>query len=153
MVSQPVSPGIRPPSGIYDQFLFLFHVNYRKIFVEFFYGAPSPMRWRSIIFSTVTPQSEPHRAHNPTSLSHLRLRSPYFIYSRDRVEQLYSQALGSLFIASCSSQRYNGGILTHFHMGGVCSDGIGVWSWICHQRSVSQFILVSGLLLGPMTRF
>jgi hypothetical protein len=35
---------------------------------------------------------------------------PVFISPRDRVAQLYSQALGSLFVASYDSQGYDGGI-------------------------------------------
>jgi hypothetical protein len=39
---------------------------------------------------------------------------PVFISPRNRVAQLYSQALGSLFIASYDSQGYGGGIRTRF---------------------------------------
>jgi hypothetical protein len=42
---------------------------------------------------------------------------PVFINPRNRVAQLYLQALGSLFVASCDSQGYGGGIRTHFHAG------------------------------------
>jgi hypothetical protein len=37
---------------------------------------------------------------------------PVFIYPRNKVAQLYPQALGSLFVASYDSQRYGGVILT-----------------------------------------
>jgi hypothetical protein len=40
---------------------------------------------------------------------------PVFISPRNRVAQLYLQALGSLLIASCDSQGYSGGIRTHLH--------------------------------------
>jgi hypothetical protein len=42
---------------------------------------------------------------------------PVFISLRNRVGQLYPQALGSLFVASCDSQGYNGGIRTRLHAG------------------------------------
>jgi hypothetical protein len=62
-----------------------------------------------IIFSAVIPWSEPRRTHNHTSLSRLRLRSPSYI-ARDRLAQVYTQAQGSLSIASYDSQGYSGGI-------------------------------------------
>jgi hypothetical protein len=42
---------------------------------------------------------------------------PVFIYPRNRVAQLYPQALGSLFVASYDSQDYGGGILARLHAG------------------------------------
>jgi hypothetical protein len=71
----------------------------------FFFAAERPL-WQeeaSVIFSSVTPQSELRRTHKHTLLSPLRLTSP-----RDRVAQLYPQALRSLFVASYDSQRYGG---------------------------------------------
>jgi hypothetical protein len=40
-----------------------------------------------------------------------------FISPRNRVAQLYPQALGSLFVASYYSQGYGGGIRTRLHTG------------------------------------
>jgi hypothetical protein len=40
-----------------------------------------------------------------------------FISSRNRVAQLYPQAMGSLFVISCDSQDYGGSIRTCLHMG------------------------------------
>jgi hypothetical protein len=40
---------------------------------------------------------------------------PLFISSRNRVVQVYPQALGSLFVASCDSQGYGGGIRPRLH--------------------------------------
>jgi hypothetical protein len=40
---------------------------------------------------------------------------PVFISPRNRVAQLYSQALGHLFITSYNMKGYSGGILTHLH--------------------------------------
>jgi hypothetical protein len=42
---------------------------------------------------------------------------PAFIFPRSRVAQLYSQALGFLFVASYDSQGYGGGIQTSLHAG------------------------------------
>jgi hypothetical protein len=42
---------------------------------------------------------------------------PVFISPRNRVAQLYPQALGSLFLASYDSQGYSGGILACLHTG------------------------------------
>jgi hypothetical protein len=46
-------------------------------------------------------------------------RAKFRIYiPRNRVTQLYIQALGSLFVASYDSQCYGGGIRTRLHTGG-----------------------------------
>jgi hypothetical protein len=42
---------------------------------------------------------------------------PVFISPRNRMAQLYSQALGSLFVTPYDSQDYNGGIRTRLHAG------------------------------------
>jgi hypothetical protein len=44
-------------------------------------------------------------------------QAPVFISPRNRVAQLYSQALGFLFIASYASQGYGGGIRPRLHTG------------------------------------
>jgi hypothetical protein len=41
---------------------------------------------------------------------------PVFMSTSDRVTLLYPQALGSLFVAFCDSQGYDGGILTCLHI-------------------------------------
>jgi hypothetical protein len=46
-----------------------------------------------------------------------RDRSPIYTPTRNRVAQLYPQTLGSLFVASCNSQGYGGGIRTRLHTG------------------------------------
>jgi hypothetical protein len=48
-------------------------------------------------------------------LRNLEGQIPAFISPRNRVAQLYSQALGFLFDASYDSQGYGGGIRTHLH--------------------------------------
>jgi hypothetical protein len=40
MVSQPVYPGIRPPSGTHGQFFFLFHGHYLQTFTVFSMECP-----------------------------------------------------------------------------------------------------------------
>jgi hypothetical protein len=47
----------------------------------------------------------------------LERQVPVFISPRNRMAQLYPQALGSLFVASYDSQGYGGGIRTHLHAG------------------------------------
>jgi hypothetical protein len=42
---------------------------------------------------------------------------PVFISQRNRVAQIYPEALGSLFVASYDSLGYGGGIRTRLHMG------------------------------------
>jgi hypothetical protein len=44
---------------------------------------------------------------------------PVFISPRNRVAQLYPQAMGSLFVASYDCQGYGGGILTGFTRGAI----------------------------------
>jgi hypothetical protein len=44
-------------------------------------------------------------------------QAPVFISARNRVAQLYPQALGSLFVASYDSQGYGGGIRIRLHAG------------------------------------
>jgi hypothetical protein len=46
-----------------------------------------------------------------------RARSSVFISPRNRVTQLYSQALGSFFVTFYDSQDYGGGIRTRLHTG------------------------------------
>jgi hypothetical protein len=67
--------------------------------------------------------SESRETHNKIVLSQIRDspnlegQVPVFISPRNRVAQLYPQALGSLFVTSYDSQGYGGGIRTRLHMG------------------------------------
>jgi hypothetical protein len=54
---------------------------------------------------------------------------PIFISPRDKVTQLYPQALGSLFVASYDTQGYSEGILSRLHAG--YSQKMDLF--ICHQ--------------------
>jgi hypothetical protein len=68
------------------------------------------------------------------------------------VAQLYYRALGSRFDASYDSQSYGWGILTSLHTGLLLLSKLKL-KLICDRQSVGQFIWVSGLPLGPFTRF
>jgi hypothetical protein len=75
------------------------------------------------LVSVVIPRSESRGVSDHILLSQIRDspnlegQAPVFISPRNRVAQLYSQALGSLFVASYESQGYCGGIQTHLHAG------------------------------------
>jgi hypothetical protein len=68
-------------------------------------------------------RSESHRNHDENLLSQIRdfpnleCQVPTFISRRNRVAQLYPQALGSLSISFYDSQGYGGGIRTILHVG------------------------------------
>jgi hypothetical protein len=76
-----------------------------------------------VFASTVILGSESRGTHDHILLSQIRVSSnlegqvPLFISPRNRVAQLYPQALGSLFVASYDSQGYGGGIRTRLHAG------------------------------------
>jgi hypothetical protein len=83
--------------------------------------------WRedgSVICNVITQWSESIRTRNHTLLSHLRLpqpgggQVPVCISPRNRVDQVYPRALGSLYVASYDSQGYGGGIPTFRQPGG-----------------------------------
>jgi hypothetical protein len=67
--------------------------------------------------------SESHGTHDHIFLSqnrdspNLEDQEPVFIFPRNRVARLYSQALGSLFVASYDSQGCGGGIRPRLHTG------------------------------------
>jgi hypothetical protein len=67
--------------------------------------------------------SESRGTHDHILLSQIRDcpnlegQVPVFISPKNGVVQLYPQALGSLFVASCDSQGYGGGIRHRLHTG------------------------------------
>jgi hypothetical protein len=67
--------------------------------------------------------SESRGTHNHILLSQIRdspnleEQVPAFIFSRNRVVQLYPQALGSIFVTRYDSQGCGGGIRTRLHAG------------------------------------
>jgi hypothetical protein len=79
-----------------------------------------------VLTSAVILRSESHGTHDQSLLSHIQ-DSPnlvgqitVFISRRNKVAQLYPQALGSPFVASCDSQGYDGVIRPRLHMGLTC---------------------------------
>jgi hypothetical protein len=83
--------------------------------------------WREdgcAICSALTQWSESCRTHNHTlycliwDSPNLEGQVPVFISPRNRLAQLCPRALGSLYITSCDSQGYGGGILTLPQHGG-----------------------------------
>jgi hypothetical protein len=123
---QSVSLGVGIPSGAHDQISFIcltMRVSW--------YGARSLTRGRVCnllhnCFWALPKQSLSGRS--PAELTtifycliwdcpNLEGQVPVFISSMNRVAQLYPQALGSLFVASCHSQGYGGGIITRLHTG------------------------------------
>jgi hypothetical protein len=82
--------------------------------------------------SAVILGSESLGTHNHILLSQIRHsptledQVPVFISPRNRVAQLYPQALGSLFVASYNSQGHGGGIRTRLHMGFLKTDQVEV---------------------------
>jgi hypothetical protein len=121
-VSRPASLGVRPQSGTRDQFFFLFDIFFRHLWVCYFI-APSLTRGRVCnllynCFWALPGQSV--LGQSPSELTtifhcliwdspNLEGQVPVFISPRNRVAQLYPQALGSLFVASTR----------------VCFDGVG----------------------------
>jgi hypothetical protein len=73
--------------------------------------------------SAVILGSESRGTHDHILLSQIRDfpnlegQVPVFISPRNRVAQLYSKALGSIFVASYDLQGYSGGIRTRHHAG------------------------------------
>jgi hypothetical protein len=76
-----------------------------------------------VLASAVILRSKFHRTHFHILLSQIRDspnlegQVPVFISPRNRVAQLYSQALGPLLVASYDSQGYSGGIRSRLHTG------------------------------------
>jgi hypothetical protein len=75
-----------------------------------------------VLASAFVLRSEYHEPHDHILLSQTREsprlegQVPVFISPRNRVAQLYPQALGSLFVTSYDSQGYGGSIRPRLHM-------------------------------------
>jgi hypothetical protein len=124
-VSRRVYPAVKHPSGAQDQI----SITVRQLQVCWC-EAPSLTRgWICrlklllALASAIILGSESRGTHDHILQSHIRDspnlegQVPVFISPRNRVLQLYSQALGSLFVASYGSQDYGGGIWTRLHAG------------------------------------
>jgi hypothetical protein len=74
-VSRPVCSAIRSPPGTRDQCFFLFYGHSLKKFPDIFMDGPLWREDGSVIFHSVTPQTEPRRIRNYTLLYKWRLRS------------------------------------------------------------------------------
>jgi hypothetical protein len=91
---------------------------------------------------TIAAESESCATHDHILLSQIQDSSnlegqvPIFISHRNRVGQLYPQALGSLFIASYNLQGYSGGIQTCHHEGST-NVKVKVTSQLMVSQSVS----------------
>jgi hypothetical protein len=126
-VNRPVCIGVKPHLGPKTRFLLL---SDSCGFVDV--GRLSDERRRVYrlqlllaLASAVNLGSKSRRTHVHILLSQIRdspnLESqvPVFISPRNRVAQLYPEALGSLFVAPYDSQGYGGGIRTRIHVGSL----------------------------------
>jgi hypothetical protein len=117
--SWPVWLGLKPPCGAQDQIFIIV----RQLWVCWC-RAPSLMRGQVCclqlllaLASAVILRSESHRTHDHSYCFRFKtpptweVRSPYLSH-RNRMAQLYPQALGSVFVASYDSQGYDGHIWT-----------------------------------------
>jgi hypothetical protein len=122
--SQPVYLGIKHPSGAYDHIFITVRLS-RVCWC----GGLSLKRERVcrlqlllVLACAVILGSESRGTRDHILLSQIRDSPnledhvPVFICLRNRVAQLYPQALGPLFVASYDSQGYGGGIRTRLHV-------------------------------------
>jgi hypothetical protein len=129
-VSRPVCLGVRRSSGTCDRFCFLLEISFRQVWICYSV-APSLTRGRvcNLLYNCFLALPEQSLlGRSPAELMaifycviwdspNLDGQVPVFISPRNRIAQIYPRALGSLFVASCDSQGYGGGILTRFHTG------------------------------------
>jgi hypothetical protein len=107
--------------------------------------------------SAVILRSESRGTHDHILLSKIRDSSnlegqvPVFISPKNRVAQLYPQALGSLFVASYDSTCYGGGIQPRLHHGvriGWCPYIIGKYSFV--NRTIQLWSQLPADALGTL---
>jgi hypothetical protein len=103
----------------YDQYIFQLNTYGYSLHITSsltFTIAAGP-RQRSHSRVRVSQDSCPHFTVSDSRHPNLEGQVPVFISPRNRVAQLYPEALGSLFLASYVSQGYGGGIRTRLHTG------------------------------------
>jgi hypothetical protein len=110
----------RAHSGTCDQNYFLSEGFCLKVAVVSLWGALSDEK-TGLQFAMQS-LNGPSRAEPVTILycliwntPNLEVQVPVFISPRNRVAQLYTQALGSFYVAPYDSQGYGGGIVTRLH--------------------------------------
>jgi hypothetical protein len=117
-VSRPVRLGVKHLSGPYDQ-IFITVIQLRVCrcgALSLTTGRVCRLQLLLVLASTVILGSESRGTHDYILPSQIRNspnlegQVPVSICPRNRVAQLYPQALGSLFVASYDSQGYGGGI-------------------------------------------
>jgi hypothetical protein len=143
-VSRPVCLGVKHPSGAYDQIC----IPVRQLRVCWC-GALSLTRERVyrlqlllVFASTDILGSGPRGTRDHSLLSQIRGSHnleghvPVFISPRNRMAQLYPQALGSLFVAPYDSQGYGGGIRNHLHTSSSVWTPAPYLSWLSERVRV-----------------
>jgi hypothetical protein len=161
-VSRPVCLDVRRPSGTRDQFFFLIEISFRQLRVCYFV-APSLTRGRVCnllynYFWALPEQSLSGRSPaepRPYFTAHLRLPQPGGPGSRIYIPLEQDGPVippGTGFLL-CRLLRLAG---QRWKYSNPPPHGVRcVWSWSssCGRQSVDQCVWVSGLHLGPLTRF
>jgi hypothetical protein len=145
MGSQPISLGVKPPSGAQGQIF----VTVRQLEV-YWCGVPSLTRGQVcrlhlllVLTSTIILGSESRGSHDHILLfqvrisSHLKGQVPAFMFPRNRVTQLCSQELRSLFVFTNHLQGYSGVIQTCLHIGSALNP-LKTELLLCHIKFTSN---------------
>jgi hypothetical protein len=136
---------------------------YCQTLAGFLYGAPSLSRgWICRLQRCWPSPAQSFSGPSPAGLTTIFLlppirdspnlegQVPVFISPRNRVAQLFPQALGSLFVASRHSEGYGGGIGTRLHTGWSQSCSIGP-RYIASGRTAQKTPLPTVLVLRDLT--